>query len=390
MAHPPNARVAMLARELNSYRVGFFDAAREQLAHDGIEFRLLLGGATAADKAKSDEAHLEWAERFPATEFSLAGRELWRQPVMAISRQSDLVITEQAAKQLANIPLSLLQRLGFARHCLWGHGQNFQASIEGTSGEGLKHWFTKSAHWFFSYTDLSTEVLRESGFPPNRITTFNNSTDVTEIRMLKAGLPTESAQSVRDELHLGSGPILGYLGGIYPPKRTEFLLDSLDEIHDRMPDVNVLVIGSGTEEYLVRDAAAGRPWLHPLGAIYGPERVRYGSACSALLMPGLVGLNLVDGFALGLPTFTTGIDYHSPEIAYLRHGVNGWVSPGSASPAEYAGDVARLLADGKQLKQLQAGAWEAGSALGIESMAERFARGVRAALDAPCRPRQIT
>lgn len=385
MTNTGTQRVSMVTRELNSYRVAFFEEARRLLADDDVEFDLFVGGATAADRAKDDPARLDWAKSLTVREVSIRGRELWWQSVIKLARRSDMIITEQASKQLSNLPLALLQRTGTIRHALWGHGRNFQQSIEGGSGENLKAWFTRSAHWFFSYTDASTDALRDLGFPDGRITTFNNSTDVREVRDAQNSLDTSSAGDVRTELGLGTGPVVAYLGALYPPKRTQFLLDGLDALRTEIGDVEAIVIGGGSDAALVARHAAERPWLHQLGPVYGLDRVRFASCSELLLMPGLVGLNVVDGFALGLPTITTAIDYHSPEIAYLLHGVNGWICDEHVTAKDYALQVARILRDADCLARLQAGAVQAGDELGVEQMAVRFAAGVRMALDAPRR-----
>ncbi|MDW3178137.1 MAG: glycosyltransferase [Acidimicrobiia bacterium] len=385
MTRTRSQRVSMVTRELNSYRVAFFDEARRLLADEHIEFDLFVGGATSADRAKGDPATLDWAKNLAVREISVRGRELWWQPVIKLARSSDMIITEQASKQLSNVPLAMLQRAGAIRHGLWGHGRNFQQSIEGGSGEGLKSWFTRSAHWFFSYTEASSHALVDLGFPASRITTFNNSTDVREAREAQSSLSPSCAEDVRTELGIGAGPIVAYLGALYPPKRTPFLLDSLDALRAEVSNVEVIVMGGGSDADLVAHRARERPWLHHLGPVYGLDRVRFASCSELLLMPGLLGLNVVDGFALGLPTVTTAIDYHSPEIAYLSHGVNGWICDEDVSPAQYAREVAEILRNPDRLARLRAGALRAGDDLGIEPMAVRFANGVKAALDAPRR-----
>lgn len=381
----PTRSVAMVTRELNSYRLGFFDAARSALRREGIEFRLYVGGATTDDRSKADTAQLEWAEALPTREINVRGRDLWWQPALRIALDSNLIITEQASKQLLNMPLSVLQRAGRIRHCLWGHGRNFQESIEGGSGERLKTWFTRSAHWFFSYTELSTSALIEAGFPRERITTFNNSTDVRGMRAIRQRVESTGENPWLAELHVESGPVVGYLGGLYPPKRVGFLLEALDQLRARVPEVEVIVIGGGSELHLVEKHAATRPWLHSTGPQYGDGRIGLAIGCELLLMPGMVGLNVVDGFALGLPTVTTAIDFHSPEIAYVEHGVNGWVCPENATPFDYAAAVDDLLRNGERLRRLQVGSYETGNTLGTEKMAELFAAGVQQALEAPRR-----
>jgi glycosyltransferase involved in cell wall biosynthesis len=372
--------VAFVTRELNTYRIPFFESTKRLLEEQGVDFRVVLSGATAQDRAKGDNPDLAWTEQIPAHEFTLRGRDLWYSPIWSLARSCDLVITEQASKQLANVPLSVLNRLGITRHALWGHGRNFQASFEGTKGEGLKKWFTCRAHWFFAYTSASATALEQLGYPLDRITVFNNSTDVAELRRLADAIEPSRTVQIREELGLGSGPILGYIGGLYPPKRTTFLIDALTAISERSPDMEAVVIGSGSEATLLADAAAERPWLHYLGPMYGSRKVEVAQMLDLLVMPGLIGLNIVDGFGLGLPTVTTDIDWHSPEISYLEDGVNGLVTEDSIEA--FSDAVVELLDDPPKLDELKKGAAATAELLGTDAMAERFTDGVLNALHA--------
>lgn len=375
----------MLTRQVNSYRVEFFERARRDLAAEGVEFVLLVGGETAEDRAKLDPAELPWAEQVGGRSLPRRSADIAYHPILARARSSDLVIVEQATKQLVNIPLAILQRRNRVRHCLWGHGRNFQGSFDGERGEPLKRWFTRPAHWFFSYTALSTDAVIELGFPQDRVTTLQNSTDVEAVRDRRREIDPDELASLRRRLGLRPGPVIGFVGGLYPPKRPDFLVDSLDEAHALEPTLDAVIVGDGSDADLIRDRASSRSWLHHLGSIYGAERVAVLALCDLLVMPGMVGLNVVDGFALGLPTVTTAIGYHSPEIAYLEHGVNGWICPAEATPTEFASTVVGLVRDRGRLAILSAGANATGDRLGVTPMAERFVTGVGDALAAPPR-----
>ncbi len=63
-----------------------------------------------------------------------------------------------------------------------------------------------------------------------------------------------------------------------------------------------------------------------LGPIYGDERFDLLSAADVYCIPGAVGLSIVDAFHCGLP-FVTEEGDESAEIAYLKHGENGFVVP---------------------------------------------------------------
>jgi glycosyltransferase involved in cell wall biosynthesis len=98
-----------------------------------------------------------------------------------------------------------------------------------------------------------------------------------------------------------------------------------------------------------------------------------------MMMPGLVGLVVVDAFAAGLPLVTTRIDTHSPEIEYLEPGVNGLVTEPDAGSLATA--CVELLQSPPLLERLRAGCSESSRVYTLEAMVERFARGVQDALD---------
>jgi glycosyltransferase involved in cell wall biosynthesis len=374
--------VSILIKNTNQYRVPLYDELRTQLAGRGVELRLIVAEGLAEDHAKGDRASLPWAEIRPFHEISIRGRTLLWQPGFDIASGSDLIITEQASKQLFNVVLAYGQRSFNTRHAFWGHGKNFQAAVEGSSGEGLKRRLTSKAHWFFAYNELSARAAAEAGMPPERITSVMNTTDTEHIRTVVADLPDDNTVTVRRELGMGDGPVGVFMGGIYPPKRTAYLLDAAQEIRRLVPDFELLLIGGGSERGLVEEADDQHRWVHYVGPEYGDERLRLASVGSIQLMPGMVGLNIVDAFALGLPTITTDIEYHSPEIDYLLDGLNGSIVHGDPSPADFAHYVAALLDDKTRLAALQHAAEESGRELTIEKMAINFANGILAALEA--------
>ncbi len=372
--------VTIMLKNLHQYRLPFYERLEQKLSQKGIHLRLVMGGGLPEDEAKGDRAALPWAETRDFRSISLAGRTLLWQSGFDVARDSDLIITEQASKQLFNLVLSFGQRRFGTRHAFWGHGRNFQSSVEGTAGEGLKRLMTRRAHWFFSYNDLSTAAAVDFGMNPERVTAVMNSTDTTSIRNVRRGLDSQIEAQIRAELQMGSGPVALYLGGVYEHKRPQFVIDAAEHIRSLIPDFEMLVIGDGSAGPLMTEAAKRHSWFHHLGACYGDERIALASIASVQLMPGLVGLNIVDAFALGIPTVTTNIDYHSPEIEYMVDGVNGLITSENATPEDFGSTVADLLSDPDRLEAMSFSAELASYEFSIEDMTERFADGIVQAL----------
>lgn len=377
--------VTVLLKNTNEYRVAFYDLLREVFRERSIELRLVSASGLHEDAEKGDQAHIAWAEQRSFTELKIRGRTVLWQPGFDLAANSDLIITEQASKQLFNVALSFTQGALRTRHAFWGHGRNFQESIEGSSGEGMKRALTRRAHWFFAYNDLSAEAAVDAGMPSDRVTPVMNSTDTRRIRQFIDALPPGSDERIREEHGFGHGPLALFMGGVYEPKRPEFLIDSAMAVRDRIPNFELVIIGDGSKRDVIQQAADQHDWVHWLGGRYGDDRLEPASVCSVQMMPGLVGLNIVDAFALGVPTITTALDWHSPEIDYLEHGENGFMTAGDATPEAFGAAVADILSDPAQLQRLRAGARSAGKRLSIEDMVQRFVDGVERALAAPPR-----
>lgn len=373
--------VTILQRNLNRYRIEFYEQLKDRLDESGVRLRLVTASGLDEDVAKQDFATLSWAEYRPLREIKIKGTSLLWQPGFDLARESDLIITEQASKQLFNIFLAYGQRPLGTKHAFWGHGRNFQAShhTESGLGEGLKKRLTSKAHWFFSYNDISSAAAIDAGMPPSRVTATMNATDTRRIRKQIADV---DGDAVRKEYGFGNGPLALYMGGIAPKKRPDFLIDAAKEIRRLVPDFELVIIGDGPLREVVNSAAHRHPWIHALGALYDDRRIGPASLCSVQLLPGLVGLNVVDGFALGIPSITRNIDYHSPEVDYIEDGVNGIVLSAGISPEDFGSYVADLLADHDRLHLLKQGAKASGETLSTEDMTRRFTDGILQALAA--------
>ena len=373
--------VVFLTRILTHYRVPFHDAVRKELASAGINYRVLHGAPRRDEASKGDTADLDWSE--PATNLYLGPSDklVW-QRVLGLVRGADLVIMGQENALLSNYALHLWRRFGGPRLAFFGHGRNFQSRRPRGLAERFKRLWMSQVDWWFAYTELSADIVASAGVPRDRITVFNNAIDTSGLRQEMAQLDPIRQHHLRQELFSGSNNIGVYVGGLYAEKRLRFLLDAAEQIRARVPDFQLLVVGGGPEADLVEQAAAKWPWLHYVGPRFGLEKTRLVALARVFLMPGLVGLGVLDAFAYGLPMITTDISYHSPEFAYLRDGENGMVVRSANDAAGYADDVAVLLLDRARLERLARNAAASAEDYTIEAMAHRFANGVRQALRA--------
>jgi glycosyltransferase involved in cell wall biosynthesis len=133
---------------------------------------------------------------------------------------------------------------------------------------------------------------------------------------------------------------------------------------------------------LVEAAMADHPWIHYPGALNNNDKVPYWAVADVLLNPGVVGLVINDAMALGLPTITTNYPTHSPEIDYLRDGINGVITSPWDDINQFADATVELLQNPICLAAMKAAAFEDGNHFSAEIMAARFADGILSALKA--------
>lgn len=374
--------VSIIQRILPYYRVRFFHQLHHELALHAISFKLIYGQEKRGTVPRTLTIDEPWAVRVENKYWSLGSQELVWQPVLRYVTGVDCVIVEQANRLLINHYLVFRRKfIKRPQMAYWGHGKNLQAKNTHRTSERLKHRLLGQADWWFAYTPLSANFVASTGFSEDRITNIQNTIDITEFSETKE--KTDQTDIVRLRTHLGikSKNVSLYCGGIYSDKRINFLLEACFKIKALLPDFEMVIVGDGPDQYIVEAAAKATPWLHYVGPKHGVDRVPYFLISKALLMPGMVGLAVVDSFIGGTPLFTTDIPIHSPEIAYLVNGVNGVVTPNSTDA--YANAVVGYLNSESMQVRMQQGCQESAKKYSLENMVNNFSAGIRTWLACP-------
>ncbi|MDZ4294050.1 MAG: glycosyltransferase family 4 protein [Hydrogenophaga sp.] len=366
--------VTIVQRRLTQYRAPLFDLMADLLGKENIKLRLLMGQGTANERQKADAGTLHWAKQVP-TRYYWGERLCW-QPIRSLAAGSDLLILPQENALLANHSL-LFHPPADTRLAFWGHGANLQCTNRDSWSERYKRWTTRQVDWWFAYTEMSVELVADEGFPRDRITCLNNAINVNGLRALRASITPQETATLRASLHLPHGFTGVFLGSLYEGKRLDFLFAAADQIKAACPDFSLVVIGAGPMDAQVAAMAAPRPWARVVGARHDREKALYLSLGGVLLNPGLVGLNVLDAFACGLPMLTTDCGLHSPEVVYLD-ATNGVMTPDSL--AAYSASCIRLANHPAELAALRQGCTRSSYLYSIEDMAERFTEGIVTAL----------
>lgn len=370
-------RVSYIFPISHHFRYPFHVRLRSLLAAKEIDYRVVYSAPFGVNLHKRDVVEIPWGHKTPLLRFG--GHLLQWAPGDVM--KSDLVIIQQENRLLINYAAQGLSIAGLRKVAFFGHGRNFQAPDPNSRAEKWKKFWATKVDWWFAYTDETKNYITSLGYPTDRVTVFNNAIDTSEIRSLAEALREDDLSQLRNKLGLSGRHVGIYVGGLYAEKRIDFLLASLDLIRTSVKDFEFIFVGGGPEQSRLEQAAAARPWLKVVGPKFGSEKVQLMALAHLFLIPGLVGLAILDAGVMGLPVITTDYPFHSPEIAYLSEGANGLIVRPWTDVASYSEAVVSLLTTRTEKRmEMSLAAKQIASNYTVEAMAMRFAGGVVAAL----------
>ncbi len=367
------SRVVIVQKHLPQYRIPFFEALKKVLDAQGIDLLLIYGQGDTSDKSKADSAHIDWGIFKNVKTIKLLGFPVYWQNVLRHIKKNDLVIVEQANKLLLNYYLLALRSTGYIKLGFWGHGINRQVNQQSFRNK-FKLLMVNQADGWFAYTDGVQQFLTEIGVPAHKVFSVDNAIDTRQLHNDLESITEKELEVLRQKLGLGSGPVGIYIGGMYSEKRLDFLVQCCQHIQRQIPDFQMLFVGNGIDLSIVKHAEEQHAWLHYLGAATGRTKASYLKLADVMLMPGLVGLVILDCFVASVPLITTDYPYHSPEIEYLENNENGLIT--EDTQAAFTAAVVQLLQHQEQLEKLKKGCQQAAKRYTVENMATRFAHGI--------------
>ncbi|HUS46754.1 MAG TPA: glycosyltransferase family 4 protein [Phycisphaerae bacterium] len=374
-------KVVIVKSFVKAFRVPFYEHLAKRLRSMGIDLRLVFGQPDRSHAGETDiVGRLTIGRRTRNRYLHIGRRSLVWQPALRHLRGADLVIVQQGNRHILNHLLLWGRRALGAKLAFWGHGRNFHSPSPDGLSEGWKRICSRRVDYWFAYTERSRAVLRRLGAPDSRITVVQNAIDTARLVRDYEEVRQWELAALRKEMRMTRGDVAGiYCGRFYGLKDIDFTLRSAEAVRARNGRFHMIFVGGGAQAAKVESfCRANADWAHHAGPRYGRDKARYFRLASCQIMPGAVGLSIVDSFATLTPLITRDIASHGPEIAYLQSGANGLIT--EDSPDAYVDAVLKYLADKACQKRLVRGCIAARRRYTIENMASRFAEGVCKAL----------
>lgn len=371
-------KVLIVSRVILQYRIEFFHLLRDKLKENNITLEIVYGDGSA--KSQKDEVPLDFGNFRKNKNIKIGSLNLVWQPCLKEIRSADLVIVEQANRLLLNYLLILRRFLFGKRFAFWGHGLNLQ-SRKNSIPNLFKRSYSNYTDYWFAYTEGVKSGLIANGFPEEKITAVYNAVDTKKLREYYESIPAREVEELRERLNIKSDEVIFiYCGALYKEKRLDFLVEVGDRLSVEGYSFSILVVGGGESFDYLMEASNTRQWLKVMGPKFGYEKALHFRLSSIFLMPGLIGLAILDSFCMETPMITMKNEFHGPEHEYLIDGYNGIVTNNNIE--DYYAGVISLLKAPQKIKELKENCLESSKIYTVEKMAVNFADGIKKALGA--------
>jgi glycosyltransferase involved in cell wall biosynthesis len=351
--------VLVLQEQVLPYRVPFFRFLADELGSRDLDLRVVSSSVLP----KVDELGFPHQRVLPSRGGLSALGTIYRE------RPAVLVLPHSGRFAPVATTTRLLQSHG-RKQLFWGMGLarrygEAAARDRRPPAEAVRRLMLSTCDHYLSYTEISTTYLLNRGYEAARITTLNNA-----VEALATPEQAMTAQRVPFQAL--------FVASLVEDKEPLAAVAIVDRLRHLAPGASLHIVGDGPLRPQCEQAANGLEWVHYHGPKRGQGLRELALSSGIAIIPGRVGLALLEMASAGLPMATFAASRHGAEIAYLKDGINGIFLSGEIDAA--AKELGTLLTDLPALERMRNEALGTASKYTIRRMAANFADGVTASL----------
>ncbi|MDN3401560.1 glycosyltransferase family 4 protein [Pseudoalteromonas sp. APC 3213] len=248
-----------------------------------------------------------------------------------VKEKPSVVLALPNSSNITELTLALFCKLTRTKLVYWTHGYDHCQRPNSGIRKHLErirvaiiNWCISKGDSIITFSAPGKQYLVEQGIKEHKIFVAPNTLN-TE-KLLASYLPVTNLQveDFKTQYSLHNKTVYLFSGRLREGKRLNHFINALAKSKHKA-DVAIIVVGNGEmfDQWKSMSENADLN-CHFLGEIFDETKlaVIFKSA-DWFIMPGYVGLAIVHAFSAGLPVLTEKISFHSPEINYLKDGVNG-------------------------------------------------------------------
>jgi glycosyltransferase involved in cell wall biosynthesis len=317
-------RIGFQQRVIPVYRGPLFDHLAECLPRTRLQVfsgRPRRGEAVTEARALGECPWVRGRNRYLGGErqFLLwqSGLERW---LTAYSPQ--MLVLEANPRYLSNM-LALWRMRGSGRPVIgWTLGPAKRAR-GGSGWAPLLLDYYRSFDALVTYSKAGARTFASLGIAEERIFVAPNAVQPGDARRVSRMLDEDPTLLFRwrEELGLGAGPVVLFVGRLQPRKRVDLLLRACAR---QSRDVQMLVVGDGPDRVRLESLAEViLPRTRFVGERFGLDLGICFAVADLFVMPGTGGLALQEALTYGKPVAVAEADGSQADL--VQPGINGWL-----------------------------------------------------------------
>lgn len=286
----------------------------------------------------------EWGEIAALANAIGALVEQWRPDVLHAHSPALCGMAALRAARRHRLPL-VYEIRAFWEDAAVGNGTGQQGSLKYRLTRALETHVVSGADAVVTICRGLRDDLVARGFAADRIATMPNGVDLAMF-----GDPPARDAALGQELQLGTGPVIGFIGSFYDYEGLDDLIEAMPLLLADRPDARLLLVGGGPVEAALRARAEASPAAHAIrfvGRVPHAEVERYYSLCDVMAYPRkasrltdlVTPLKPLEAMAQGKLVAASSVGGHRELIA---DGVTGTLFAPD-DPADCAASLSRLL-----------------------------------------------
>jgi glycogen(starch) synthase len=314
----------------------------------------------------------EWGEIAALTNAISALVGQWRPDVLHAHSPALCGLAALRAARRHGLPL-VYEIRAFWEDAAVGNGTGREGSVKYRLTRTLENRVVRGADAVVTICHGLRDDLIARGFPGGRIGIMPNGVDLTMF-----GDPPPRDLALKNQLELGDGPVIGFIGSFYDYEGLDDLIEAMPLLLAERPDARLLLVGGGPVEDALRRQAKASPAAKAIrfvGRVPHSEVERYYSLCDVMAYPRkasrltelVTPLKPLEAMAQGKLVAASSVGGHRELIA---DGLTGTLFAPD-DPADCAASLAGLLT--------RRGEWDAMRAVARAHVSERhdWARNAR-------------
>ena len=338
-------RAILKAQQAMGLEVRGVTGQRHSAAHsgdpeeaDGLLFYRTSGAAQGLPLVR------EWSEVTALADRIVALAQEWRPDVLHAHSPALCGLAALKAGRRLGIPV-VYEIRAFWEDAAVGNGTGREGSAKYWLTRVLENDVVSGADRVVTICDGLRQDLIARGYAPEKIAIMPNGVDLEMF-----GSPLERDVALAQELGLGDGPVIGFLGSFYPYEGLDDMIAAMPAIVARVPDARLLLVGGGPAEAALRAQAAASSAANAIrfvGRVPHHEVDRYYSLVDVVCYPRkamrltelVTPLKPLEAMAQGKLVAASDVGGHRELV---RDGQNGTLFPAD-NPVGLAAAMVQML-----------------------------------------------